>query len=134
MSKHKTNCPTIQFLKVIYICVNLFSFIFMLQIFEIIFKRKLNTLVTKYTDILMSNFAHISYSHFKDKWKCFPLNCKKTITLIDMEWHLGMYHIVFIRSGAFLLINFEMSITTVNSLNFNILLHCTFVQPNKIIL
>ena len=58
MSKYKKTVPPFLFLGGQYICINMFIFIIMLRFVETIFKRKLNTLVTKYTDILIFDFAH----------------------------------------------------------------------------
>ena len=72
MSKHKMTRPLL-FIEG-QICIHLFIFMFMLQIYIFlgtIFKMNLNTLVTKYTYILILNFALI----IKPLWSCSRLKC-----------------------------------------------------------
>ena len=58
MSKHKTNAPLFLYFEG---QNNLYPSFSCCRNVEIIFKIKLNTLFTKYTDTLISNFAHIIY-------------------------------------------------------------------------
>ena len=57
VSKHKRLPHSFYFLKVKCICIHLFIFISCYRFVETIFKMTLNTLITKYTDILIFNIC-----------------------------------------------------------------------------